>query len=80
MEIDESWSYKESLYYIGIIKKHYDNIMLSFSVFGGNNAYFEKVKDLKNKIYKLKFDEWKKDKLWEFLNNDIDYSMLWSFV
>jgi len=80
MSIDETWSYEESLYFIVNVKRYYEDITLSFSVFGGNNRCFEDVRNLKRKIYSLEFEEWKKDKLWEFLNNDIDYSVLWSFV
>ena len=45
--------------------------------------YFEKIIQVKRQIYNLDFGEkenWKKDKLWEYLNNDITYTELWAFV
>jgi len=83
MEINSSWSYKECLYYISCIKEKYEGIMSSFCVLGGNRKYFEKMIQIKKQIYSLNFgakENWKKDKLWEYLNNDITYTELWAFV
>lgn len=80
MDVNNEWNYKESLFFIDLIKKKYEDIMLSFSIFGGNYEIFEKVYKLKKDIYSLKFEEWKKDKIWEYINGDIEYSVLWSFV
>ena len=80
MEVNSDWDYKESLFFIDYIKNKYEDVLLSFCVFGGNKDYFEKVYSIKKSIYSLKFEEWKKDKLWEYLNNDIKYDELWGFV
>ncbi len=80
MQVNQSWNYKESLYYIEYIKRDYEYIMLSFSVFGGNNEVIQKIRQIKKDIYNLDFEEWKKDKLWEFMNNDVTYNELWSFI
>ena len=78
--VNKEWSFKESLFFIDAIKKQYEDFMLSFSIFGGNYDLYVKIYDLKKNIYSLQFEEWKKDKLWEYLNNDIDYIQLWNFV
>ena len=80
MQVNSSWNYKESLFYINYIKSSYVNIMLSFSMFGGNFETIDKIRQLKRSIYSLKFEEWKRDKLWEYINDDIEYTDLWSFV
>lgn len=78
--VNKKWNYKESLYFIDAIKKHYEDIMLSFSILGGNYKTFEKAYEIKKGIYSLEFEEWKKDKLWEYINGDVEYIQLWSFV
>ena len=83
MQINQNWSYKECLYFISSIKQNYEGIMSSFCVYGGNREYFEKVRIIKKQIYDLDFgkkDNWKKDKLWEYLNNDIKYTDLIHFL
>jgi hypothetical protein len=49
-------------------------------MFGNNKEYFEIMYNLKKDIYNLKFEMWKRDKLWEYLNNDISYVDLWRFI
>lgn len=83
MDVDEKWNYKECLYFIGLVKEKYEGIKRSFCCLGGNKEYFEAVIKMKKDIYNLKFgeyEEWKKDKLWEYLNGDIEYIQLWRFV
>lgn len=80
MVINQSCNYKESLYFISDVKRHYDSIMLSFSVYGGNIKPREDIRKLKKEIYSLGFETWKKDKLWEYITNDIEYTELWKFV
>lgn len=80
MQVNSSWNYKESLFYINYIKSSYVNIMLSFSIFGDNLELLEKIRKLKKSIYSLRFEEWKRDKLWEYINDDIEYIDLWRFI
>ena len=78
--VDKSWNYKECLYFIGNVKNYYEDIMHSFSVYGKNQDKRNKIRELKKSIYDLSFEYWKKDKLWEYINNDIEYVELWRFV
>lgn len=78
--VNSEWTYKQSLYYISSIKEEYKGFMTSFCMFGNNKEYFEIMYNLKKDIYNLKFEMWKRDKLWEYLNNDISYIELWRFV
>lgn len=76
MDVNKEWNYKESLLFIDAVKRKYEGIMLSFSVINKNIL----LREIKEDIYSLKFEEWKRDKLWEYLNNDIDYINLWQFA
>ena len=78
--VDKTWNYKESLYFIDAVKKHYEDIMLSFSVYGKNQEKRNKIREIKKDIYKLNFEQWKKDKLWEYIVDDIEYTELWKFA
>lgn len=70
----------ESLYFITNTKKHYEGIMSSFCVFGGNYELFKTIKELKKQIYNLNYENWKRDKIWEYLNNDISLNELCKFL
>ena len=80
MVINSSCNYKECLYFISDVKNHYKGIMHSFSVYGKNQEQRNKIREIKKSIYDLNFEYWKKDKLWEYINNDIEYIDLWRFV
>ena len=78
--VNNNWNYKECLYFIGDIKNHYEDILRSFSIYGKNQDKRNKIREIKKSIYDLSFEYWKKDKLWEYINNDIEYIDLWRFV
>jgi len=79
----EGCNYKESLCYIKDLKRRYEGILSSFCIYGGNKEVFEQAYKIKRQVYSVKVSEkdyWKKDKLWEYLNNDIEYLELWKFI
>ena len=39
-----------------------------------------KFSNLKKQVYALQFEEWKKDKIWEYLNDYEEYEELLKFV
>lgn len=78
--VNSEWAYKESLCYIRQLKAKYEGIMSSFCVFGGNYELFKTIKELKNQIYNLNYENWKRDKIWEYLNNDITLNELCKFL
>ena len=78
--VNSNWTYKESLFYIDLVKEEYEGVMLSFSILGGNLKLYEKAYQIKKDIYSLKFEEWQKDKLWKYLNDAIEYMTLWQFI
>ena len=62
-------SYREIVNNIDKIKDKYDEVFLSFFV-------AEKIREWKDFIYSLKINDNQKNKLWEYLNEDIKKSDL----
>ncbi len=79
MIIDDNFKYKDLIMQIEVLKCHYTDILTSFS-----------WKDLKKKndfiqttkrcVYALNFEDWKKDKIWEYLNGDEELDTLKKFM
>ena len=78
MNIDVFWSFEEAVNNIKALKQEYHDVLASFSIYEVKEKA-EYIKTLRKEIYKLEISEWKKDKLWEFMNGDVPYSMLLSF-
>lgn len=77
--IDLSWKYKELVSNIEAIKSEYKGICASFLYF----ELAEKVKFIKRtkeKVYLLPFELWKKDKIWEYLNDYEEIEVLEKFM
>ena len=75
MKIDILWSFTEAVDKIRTLKQEYYDVLASFSIYEVKEETNYKH-DVRKKIYSLKFAEWQKDKLWEFMNGDVPYSML----
>ena len=41
---------------------------------------FEKIRQWKNVVYSLDIPEWKQDKVWEYLNGDVDKELLQKII
>lgn len=69
--INLEWDYDTVVDNIKTLK---DNYLFSLASFNFNiKARIEYIKYVKNQIYSLKFDEFRRDKIWEYLN---DYETL----
>lgn len=68
MEINLSWKYDEIVRNLRTLKKQYVEILTSFSYARDKNKF---IKEIKQKIYLLKFDENKIDRIWEYMNGDL---------
>lgn len=68
MEINQDWNFKELVGVLKSLKEQYWEKVRSFSYFDLHEkvVYIRKFRD---DIYKLDFEEWKKDKAWEYINN-----------
>lgn len=75
MKINLFWDFGEAVEHIRALKREYYRVLASFSIY----EIKEEVKykhDLRSRIYELDIFEWQKDKLWEFMNGDVSYSVL----
>lgn len=68
--INLSWNFNELMKHIEALKSQYKIILASFS-------YFQLKKEVafvyqtRQKIYSLKFEKYKREKIWEYLNDYI---------
>lgn len=69
MVIDKDWKYREVLKHAEALKTEYKEVLASFLWHEGRKKaeYMREIKDL---IYSLKFEEWKRNKIWEYFNDD----------
>jgi len=74
--INPSWSFRECVKNIWTLKSQYQEVLMSFSFLKNSKVETEFIRETRNSIYLLPYDEWKKDKLWEFMNDDIEYIIL----
>lgn len=73
--INPEWTFKEVVNNLKTLKLEYEEILASFLCF----QLKEKVKfkrNLRNSIYALNFEEWKKDKIWNYMNDFEFYYVL----
>ena len=79
LSIPELYTFESIVLNIKAIKSKYTGILSSFSVF----KHHDKVlclKQIHDLFYSLNLDEWKIDRIWEYLNNDIEYAILEDIV
>lgn len=69
MNINPSWKYNEVVDNLKLLRNQYQEILTTFFYVRDENKF---IRDVKDKIYALKFDENKIDHIWEFMNNDLD--------
>ena len=72
MFIDPSWKYRDILLKLGTLKTQYVEFLASFSYARDRNKF---IREIKNQVYALKFNENKKDEIWNELNRigEFDY-------
>lgn len=73
--IDQNQTFKQMVDNITTLKSQYREILASFSYkqLKEQNSF---VYNIRCQIYSFSFEEWKKDKLWEYLNNDIELEVI----
>ena len=66
--VNPEWTFKEVVNNLKALKEEYKGVLASFSCY----EIKERVKfkrNLRNAFYSLNFDEWKKDKIWNYMND-----------
>lgn len=71
MYINESWSFKEIVDNLKMLRKKYREFLAFFLLCDLEpkivNIF---VKNIRDKIYKLNIKDWQKDMIWEYMNGD----------
>lgn len=73
--IDCNCTYADMVKQIIALKQQYDTFLASFSFFE-MKAKTKFMAETRNAFYSLKFEEWKIDKLWSFMNGDEQYTTI----
>lgn len=66
--ISPTWTFNDIVENIKAIKLQYEEVLLSFS----NYQIKEQIqfrKEARDSVYALNMQEWKKDRLWEYIND-----------
>lgn len=71
---NENWSYRYIKKNIEVLKTHYMGTLASFLYFELHKKVVF-MREVKNIVYKLHFEEWKKDKIWKYINgiDDVEF-------
>lgn len=77
--INPNWTFKETIENVEVIKSQMGDIIASFWYFDLKKEV-NFIRNLKKQIYSLKFEEWKRDKIWEYINGYEYYEELVKFI
>ena len=77
--INPNWSFKELVGKVKALRTEYDGILCFFSYYDLHQEVLFRQK-IKKAIYSYPFEEWKKDRIWEYMNHDIFFYILNNIV
>ena len=75
LNINTSWTFKELVENIEVIKSQVWDIITSFSYFDIKKEVDFKRR-LRKTIYSFKFEEWRRDRILEYIYNDVEFDVL----
>lgn len=73
--IESGWTFKDVVCNIEALKNQYNWFLTSFSVFERRKG-LELCRQFKRQIYSLKFEEYKRNLVWRYINDEIEYEEL----
>lgn len=75
LEINKDWTFKDIVDEIWALRDKFDSLLMSFSYFDLHEkvVFLKKTRDA---IYALNFEEYKKDKIWNYMNHYEYYTTL----
>lgn len=77
--VNPNWTFKETLEYIEALKQDYYGALTLFNCFNLKDK-IDLVRKFKQDIYALKYEEWKKDRVWDYLNDNIEFEVFNNFL
>lgn len=75
LNINTNWTFKELVENIEVIKSQIWDIITSFSYFDIKKEIDFKRR-LRKTIYSFKFEEWRRDRILEYIYNDVEFDVL----
>lgn len=73
--IESNWTYEEVVANIETLKTYYGRLLTSFSIFERKKR-IKLCRNFKTQIYSLPIDEYKINRIWRYLNDEIEYDEL----
>lgn len=70
--IKDDWGFKEVIENIETLKNQYHGFLTSFNIFERKKG-LKLCREFKTKLYRLKFDEHRKNLIWKYINDEIEY-------
>lgn len=67
LDINPNWTFKETVDNLKTLKNDYNIALASFSYFTSKER-IAFLKTTRDSFYALKFERWKKDKIWDYMN------------
>ena len=68
LNIDENWTFKDIVDNVWALRDEYDRLLMSFSYFELHKKVIF-LRHTRDAIYALDFEEWRKDKIWDYMNH-----------
>ncbi len=79
LKIDQTLNFKNLVIQAKAFKNQYEGVLASFSYFElPKRVQF--IRTFRDSIYSLNFEEWKKDRVWDYMNNYMSYEELISIA
>ena len=75
MEVNPLWTFKDAISKITAIKQEYLGVLSLFSCYDIREKK-RYICDTRKTIYSMQMRDWQKDKLWEYMNDDVDFRVL----
>lgn len=67
LDINPEWNFKETVTHLKTLKIQYNEVLASFS-YTTTKEHIDFLKHTRDSFYALKFETWKKDKIWDYMN------------
>lgn len=77
--VPETYTFENIVLNLKAIKSNYIGVLSSFFAFNLHEKVIY-LKEIRDQFYSLNLDTWKIDRIWEYLNNDIDYVVIEGIV
>ena len=75
MIVDTGWTFKDIIEKAKAVKLQYEEVLSSFSNFQLKEKNIFK-KELRDTVYSLNIEGYKKDRFWEYINDCLEYEVL----